>query len=192
LILVGGGASSGKSDFALSLARRLGQKRVFLATAQAGDEEMAERIRRHRQGRGADFVTVEEPFQVSATIGILKQHSPRYDVLVLDCLTLWLSNMLCQGMDGSVIGDRVEEMVRALAEATMHAVIVTNEVGLGLIPETPLGRRFREVAGQAHQRLSHAADEVYFAVLGTMLRIKPAPAAGAMGNPRDGFHFPVS
>src|SRR5579871_1412949 len=145
LILVGGGASSGKSDFALSLARRLGQKRVFLATAQAGDEEMAERIRRHRQGRGADFVTVEEPFQVSATIGILKQHSPRYDVLVLDCLTLWLSNMLCQGMDGSVIGDRVEEMVRALAEATMHAVIVTNEVGLGLIPETPLGRRFREV-----------------------------------------------
>jgi adenosylcobinamide kinase/adenosylcobinamide-phosphate guanylyltransferase len=171
-ILVGGGARSGKSAFALALARTLGTRRLFLATAEAGDEEMAERIRRHRQSRGDDFTTVEEP---RAIADVLRRQGG-YDVLVLDCLTLWLSNMLLEGADGDAVLRSVDDLIAVLANGSMHAVIITNEVGMGLVPETALGRLFRDVAGFAHQRLSAAADEVYFAVLGTMLRIKPAPA----------------
>jgi adenosylcobinamide kinase/adenosylcobinamide-phosphate guanylyltransferase len=170
LILVGGGARSGKSDFALALARTLGKRRLFLATAQAGDEEMAERIRRHRQTRGDDFITIEEPHAVPETLS----RQTGYDVLVLDCLTLWISNMLLEGAEVEAILRRIDDLISILAGGGMHAVIITNEVGMGLVPETPLGRVFRDVTGFAHQRLSKAADEVYFAVLGTMLRIKPA------------------
>ncbi len=172
LILIGGGARSGKSDFALKLARSLGQRRLFLATAQARDAEMAERICRHRETRGDDFTTIEEPLALASAISA----QDTYDVLVLDCLTLWLSNLLLEGTDPETIQNQVEELTRLVRAGSMHAIIITNEVGMGLVPETPLGRVFRDVAGIAHQRLSQAADEVYFAVLGTMLRIKPSPA----------------
>ncbi len=173
IILVGGGVRSGKSDFALSLARRLGKRRLFLATAQAGDDEMAERIRRHRQTRGEDFVTIEEPLAVADAIRRHQDH----DVLVLDCLTLWLSNLLVQGCSQEQALQRVDDLLAVLAERMQHAVIITNEVGMGIVPETALGRMFRDVAGLAHHRLSHLADEVYLAVLGTILRIKPGPTA---------------
>jgi adenosylcobinamide kinase/adenosylcobinamide-phosphate guanylyltransferase len=171
-ILVGGGARSGKSAFALALARTLGKRRLFVATAQAGDDEMAERIRRHRESRGNDFTTVEEPVAIADA---LRRHDG-YDVLVLDCLTLWLSNMLLEGANAEAILRSVDDLIAMLANGSMHAVIITNEVGMGLVPDTALGRVFRDLAGFAHQRLSAAADEVYFAMLGTMLRIKPAPA----------------
>jgi adenosylcobinamide kinase/adenosylcobinamide-phosphate guanylyltransferase len=173
IILVGGGARSGKSAFALELARSLGTQRLFVATAQPGDAEMAERIRRHQQSRGDGFTTLEEPLAIEQA---LLGRQTRYDVLVLDCVTLWLSNMLLQGMDADAILLRVDGLIAALAGGPGHAVIITNEVGMGLVPETALGRVFRDVAGSVHQRLSAAADEVYFAVLGAMLRIKPAPA----------------
>jgi adenosylcobinamide kinase / adenosylcobinamide-phosphate guanylyltransferase len=172
LILIGGGARSGKSDFALSLARSLGSRRLFLATAEARDDEMADRIRRHQEHRGNDFTTVEEPLAVTAA---LSRHQA-YDVLVLDCLTLWISNLLLAGTESEKILGKVDELLAHVRAAGVHGVIITNEVGMGLVPETALGRTFRDVAGLAHQRLSQAADEVYFAVLGTMLRIKPAPA----------------
>ncbi len=172
LILVGGGARSGKSDFALSLARSLGKRRLFLATAQAGDEEMADRIRRHRLTRGDDFTTIEEPLALAE---VIRRHRG-YDVLVLDCLTLWLANLLGQGTAADAVLNRVEDLIGALGQGAMPAVVITNEVGLGIVPESPLGRLFRDVAGRAHQCLSRAADEVYCAILGTMLRIKPAPA----------------
>lgn len=172
IIFIGGGTRSGKSAFALSLARRLGQRRLFLATAQPGDDEMRQRIERHRRDRGADFCTIEEPLAVAEAI---QQHAD-YDVVLLDCLTLWLSNLLLDGIEPQTILQRVEELTAALGRRPLHAVVVSNEVGLGIVPETPLGRTFRDVAGLAHQRISAAADEVYFAVLGTMLRIKPSPA----------------
>jgi adenosylcobinamide kinase/adenosylcobinamide-phosphate guanylyltransferase len=172
LILIGGGVRCGKSDFALSLARQLGQRRLFLATAQAGDDEMAQRILCHRQARGDDFVTIEEPLAVAEAI---RQQS-NFDVLVLDCLTLWLSNLLVQGCSHEQAVGRVDEMLTVLTEQTGHAVIVTNEVGMGIVPESALGRLFRDVAGLAHQRVSQAADEVYLGVLGTILRVKPGPA----------------
>jgi adenosylcobinamide kinase/adenosylcobinamide-phosphate guanylyltransferase len=178
VILVGGGARSGKSDFALTVARRLGSGRLFLATAEPGDEEMHARICRHRQTRGPDFHTVEEPLAVADVF----RRVQGYDVVVLDCLTLWLANLLLGGKDAEAVLWQVEELAGVLDRRLVHAVIVTSEVGLGLVPETPLGRTFRDVAGQAHQRLAEMADEVYFGVLGVMLRLKPAPVTPAGGT----------
>lgn len=172
VILVGGGTRSGKSAFALSLARRLGERRLYLATARAGDDEMRDRIARHRRERGGDFETVEEPLAVPQAIRKHNGHA----VVVVDCLTLWLSNLLCGGDAPDAILKRVDELVTVLAARPGHAIVVTNEVGMGIVPESALGRTFRDLAGTAHQRLSQAADEVYVAILGTMLRIKPAPA----------------
>jgi adenosylcobinamide kinase / adenosylcobinamide-phosphate guanylyltransferase len=170
-ILVGGGTRSGKSNFALSLARSLGSRRLFVATAQAGDDEMRERIGRHRSTRGSDFQTMEEPI---AVVDLIRQVHDQ-DVVVLDCLTLWLANLLMEGNDPDMVLRRVEELAAVLAQRFVHTVIVSSEVGLGLVPETPLGRTFRDVAGLAHQRLASMADQVYFGVLGVMLRLKPAP-----------------
>lgn len=171
IIVVGGGTRSGKSDFALAAARRLGKRRLFVATAQAGDEEMRWRIRRHQESRGSDFHTVEEPLGVADLLRGVSEH----DVIVLDCITLWLANLLLQGKEADEVLQCVEELADVLARRRVHAVVVTSEVGLGLVPETPLGRTFRDITGRAHQRLAALADEVYFGVLGVMLRLKPAP-----------------
>jgi adenosylcobinamide kinase/adenosylcobinamide-phosphate guanylyltransferase len=168
LILVGGGTRSGKSDFALGVARSLGQRRLFVATAQAGDEEMAERIQKHRRTRGPDFDTMEEPLAIAP----LFRESSRFDVVVLDCLTLWLTNLL---LANEPVERQLENLADVLSLRAVNAVIVSSEVGLGLVPETPLGRTFRDVAGLAHQRLASIADQVYLGVLGVMLRLKPAP-----------------
>jgi adenosylcobinamide kinase / adenosylcobinamide-phosphate guanylyltransferase len=172
IVFIGGGTRSGKSAFAVSLARRLGERRLFLATALPGDDEMSERIRRHRRDRGDDFLTIEEPRAVAETI----QRYANYDVVLLDCLTLWLSNLLLDGVEPETVLQHVAELAAVLARRSLHAVVVSSEVGLGIVPETPLGRTFRDVAGLAHQRMSATADAVYFAVLGTLLRIKPSPA----------------
>jgi adenosylcobinamide kinase/adenosylcobinamide-phosphate guanylyltransferase len=168
-ILIGGGARAGKSAFALSLARQLGTRRLLLATAQARDEEMRERIARHRAERGADFETVEEPVDVvevaSQVTGV--------DVLVLDCVTLWLSNLRLAGRREPEILTEVDALCDELARAPFHAVLVTNEVGMGLVPDTPIGRAFRDLTGRAHQRLARFADELYFGVLGTIVRLIP-------------------
>jgi adenosylcobinamide kinase/adenosylcobinamide-phosphate guanylyltransferase len=172
LILVGGGARSGKSRFALTLARRLGARRLFVATGQAKDDEMRTRIQAHQQSRGPDFRTLEEPLALADALREVKD----VDIAVVDCLTLWLANLLLDGKSPAQIETRVRDLGDMLGRRAFHAIIVTNEVGMGIVPETPLGRVFRDVAGSAHQELSQAADEVYFAVLGTMLRLKPTPA----------------
>src|SRR5262245_33160587 len=155
LHLIGGGTRSGKSDFALALARRLGRRRLFLATAQAGDAEMRERIHLHRQTRGPDFRTLEEPLAVPEAICRVED----CDVIVLDCLTLWLANLLLQDKPPREVLGRVEDLAAALRRQPARVVVVTSEVGLGIVPETPLGRTFRDVAGLAHQRLAALAAE---------------------------------
>ncbi len=177
LILVGGGTRSGKSSFALGVARRLGPRRLFVATAQPGDDEMHDRIRRHRETRGPDFQTVEEPLAVAEVF-----RRAQGQVVVLDCLTFWLANLLLAGLDSQAVLLRVEELAGVLAQRLSPVVLVTSEVGLGLVPETPLGRTFRDVAGLAHQRFAQVADEVYFGVLGIMLRLKPGPVVPVGGD----------
>lgn len=170
LILVGGGARSGKSAFALELARGLGARRAFVATAQALDAEMAARIAAHRVERGGEFETVEAPRDLAGALARVEA-----DVVVVDCLTLWLSNLLLRGDDLPRIAAQVEEVAAVLGRRRCHAVLVTNEVGLGLVPETALGRAFRDAAGRTHQRLARDADRVYLAALGCVLRLRPAP-----------------
>jgi adenosylcobinamide kinase/adenosylcobinamide-phosphate guanylyltransferase len=168
-ILIGGGARSGKSAFALALARRLGRRRVVVATARATDAEMEERIARHRAERGDDFTTIEEPLDVSGVIMRLAG----VDVMVLDCMTLWLSNLLVAGRRESEILAQVDGLAEVLATVRFHSVVVTNEVGMGLVPDRPLGRVFRDLAGRAHQRLAGVVDEIYFGVLGTIVGLQP-------------------
>jgi adenosylcobinamide kinase/adenosylcobinamide-phosphate guanylyltransferase len=176
LILVGGGCRSGKSRFALARARELAPdpaRRVFLATGQAFDDEMRQRIAIHRAERGGDFVTVEEPTRVVETLAAVDP--ARTDAVLVDCLTLWLSNLLLADLGDERILADVDRLVATCATRRVDVVLVTNEVGMGVVPESALGRRFRDLAGFAHQRLAGAADEVYVAMLGCVLRVHPGP-----------------
>jgi adenosylcobinamide kinase / adenosylcobinamide-phosphate guanylyltransferase len=174
VVLVGGGARSGKSAFALAYAERLGPRRAFVATAQAFDEEMAARIARHRAERGATFVTLEEPLHIEKAITWASEVD-KADVIVVDCLTLWITNLLLRGDAAEAIERAAGKLAAAAARPGRHILFVTNEVGLGLVPETPLGRVFRDVAGRVHQRFAAVADEIYFAAMGVILRLRPDP-----------------
>jgi adenosylcobinamide kinase/adenosylcobinamide-phosphate guanylyltransferase len=171
VVLVGGGVRSGKSAYAVARARALGSRRAFLATARAYDEEMAERIRRHQAERAGDFALIEEPIAVAEAVARLDG----FDVAVIDCITLWLSNQLLDGVSPGEIERRASSLAGALRSAPCHVVVVTNEVGMGVHPETALGRTFRDLAGRTHQALARAADEIHLAVLGVLLRLKPGP-----------------
>lgn len=171
-ILVGGGVRCGKSAFALRLAERLGSRRVFVATAQAFDAEMAERIAAHQLERAQQFRTVEEPLALPEA---LRREAASADVIVIDCLTLWLSNLILADADSERVSQRVDDLAAVLAARSCHVIMVTNEVGMGLVPETALGRLFRDCAGRAHQRLARECDEVYAGMLGCILRLRPAP-----------------
>lgn len=173
LILIGGGVRCGKSTFALALARRLGKRRGYIATAQARDDEMALRIERHIQERGADFRTIEAPINVVEALAA----AGNVDVVVLDCLTLWLANLLLRSDALSEILRQVDRFIETARSKNFHTIVVTNEVGMGIVPETPLGRDFRDLCGRAHQALSARSDEVYFGALGTLIRLKPGPLA---------------
>ena len=171
VVLVGGGVRTGKSRFALERARSLGPRRVFIATAERLDAEMDRRIQDHARTRGNDFRTIEEPLAVPETLLAIRDA----DVVVVDCLTLWLSNLLTRGSFD--IGKQVAALEAALARRAFHTVVVTNEVGMGIVPETPLGRRFRDAAGEAHQTLATIADEIYMDAMGVILRLRPEPVA---------------
>jgi adenosylcobinamide kinase / adenosylcobinamide-phosphate guanylyltransferase len=173
LILVTGGSRSGKSSYALELAGKRNGPRTYLATAQAFDDEMKQRIAAHRRSRPADWGLVEEPLRVSAALAAAL---PAARTIVLDCVTLWMSNLLLadEGFDEHAAESRARELVECAQGAPGAAVIVvTNEVGSGVVPETVLGRRFRDCAGRANEVIARAADEVYLMVSGIPLRIKP-------------------
>jgi adenosylcobinamide kinase/adenosylcobinamide-phosphate guanylyltransferase len=171
-ILIGGGVRSGKSAYALERARTLGTRRVFIATAEAFDDDMRERARRHRDERGDEFVTVEAP---RLLVPALLEASRRADVVVIDCLTLWLSNLLLEGLLQAEIALRVRELCELLPTLAAHVVVVSNEVGMGVVPESSLGRAFRDVSGAAHQALAGQAHELYFALMGQLMRLRPGP-----------------
>jgi adenosylcobinamide kinase/adenosylcobinamide-phosphate guanylyltransferase len=170
-VFIGGGARSGKSRYALARAQALGRRRLFVATAEPFDDEMRERIARHREQRGLAFDTIEEPSALPEVIATDRAH----DVIVVDCLTLWLSNLLYRGADVELATRRIDALCDAIRARRAHVVLVSNEVGMGLVPETPLGRLFRDLAGGAHQRLAAAADEVHLAAMGLVVRLRPGP-----------------
>jgi adenosylcobinamide kinase / adenosylcobinamide-phosphate guanylyltransferase len=167
MILIGGGARSGKSRFALERARRekkerQGKNLVFIATAEAGDEEMRQRIEQHRAHRGPDFTTVEAPVELPAAI-----RSVDGDAVVVDCLTLWLANILDRDVDAAT-----HELEQAARSSRACVILVTNEVGCGIVPDNALAREFRDRAGILNQRMAEIASEVYWMVFGQPLRIK--------------------
>lgn len=169
IILIGGGARSGKSALAVNLARQVNGHRLFVATAEAKDAEMQERILHHRSQRGKDFDTREVPLELLEAL----QNVVGFDVVVIDCLTLWLSNQLMRDRSPTYVLQELQAVIELLQNRSFTTIIVTNEVGMGIVPTSPLGRMFRDLAGQSHQLLSSQAEQIYFAVLGVMLRLRP-------------------
>lgn len=165
-LLVLGGARSGKSGYALKRAEAEEGEHVFVATAQAFDAEMRERIERHRGERGALWATVEAPIDLVET---LEAWRGRGAVLLVDCLTLWTSNLLLAGND---IGKATQGLCAAIGAHDGTIILVANEVGLGIVPDNALARSFRDEAGRMNQAIAAAADEVTFIAAGLPLRLK--------------------
>lgn len=168
LTLILGGARSGKSRWGEALVAAAPAPWAYLATAQAVDDEMAQRIAEHRARRGAGWHTVEVPLALGEAIAALDPVAP----ILVDCLTLWLSNLMLGGHD---LAAALAALDRALDGRTAPTVLVANEVGLGLVPETPLGRAFRDQAGRLNQHLAARADQVTLMVAGLPLTVKGAP-----------------
>ncbi|MCP5159139.1 MAG: bifunctional adenosylcobinamide kinase/adenosylcobinamide-phosphate guanylyltransferase [Gammaproteobacteria bacterium] len=162
-----GGARSGKSAFAQRRAIASGLHVVYLATAQAGDAEMAERIARHRAERPLGWGLVEEPLALAAA---LNAHAALDRCLLVDCLTLWLNNLLAIG-EGRLT-DEVDALLETLPVLPGHILLVSNEVGQGIVPANPLARRFRDEAGCLHQAVAALCDQVSFIIAGLPLTLK--------------------
>ena len=168
--LVLGGARSGKSRHAEALVIAAARAATYIATAEAGDAEMAARIAEHRRRRGVFWHTVEEPLDLASAI---RAHADPARPILVDCLTLWLSNLL---LAERVIEHESETLCAALRDASGPVVLVANEVGLGLVPETPLGRVFRDAAGRLNQAVAALADRVVFIAAGLPLVLKGGAA----------------
>lgn len=171
LILVTGGARAGKSRFAQRLVERGPfRRRLFVATAVACDEEMAARIARHRGSRNGLWSTLEEPTQLPARIP--KKFLAPGGAILFDCLPTFLTNLLLEGLPESAIRSRMGRVLRACQKPGLTALFVTNEVGLGIVPEHPQARKFRDLLGTVNQQAARAADEVYLLVAGLPVRVK--------------------
>jgi adenosylcobinamide kinase / adenosylcobinamide-phosphate guanylyltransferase len=167
LVFVTGGARSGKSTFALNLARATQEPVTFIATAQAFDAEMTERITKHQLERPQDWTTIEAPIDVQSA---LKQVKTR--VVILDCLSLLVSNLMLENFSEAKIQERIDDMLEIANARDLKLIVVTNEVGSGIVPEYPLGRLFRDVLGRANQTVAAASSEAYLLVAGLSLKLK--------------------
>ncbi len=166
LVLVLGGARSGKSAYAERLVAGSGLEAIYVATATPGDSEMAARIAEHRKRRGAEWRTVEAPDDLE---GALTVEAGEGRAVLVDCLTLWLSNLMLAGADVEARGPALAGMTQRLSGL---CVFVSNEVGLGLVPDNPLGRRFRDAQGRLNQSIAAVADHVVFMAAGLPLVLK--------------------
>jgi adenosylcobinamide kinase/adenosylcobinamide-phosphate guanylyltransferase len=165
-ILITGGARSGKSTLAERMTLALGQPAIYIATAQAHDAEMADRISRHQDRRGPEWRTVQEPRDLLGALVASDGQGPR----LVDCLTLWLTNMMLADEDWQ---SATLALAQALPLQTSPVLFVTNEVGAGIVPENALARAFRDAAGLVNQQIAKACDELWFCVAGHPLRVKP-------------------
>ncbi len=176
ITLITGGARSGKSSFALSLGLRNYSKRAFIATAVPFDQEMKDRISRHREERGDQFHTIEEPIELPRVLTVLPGGT---EVGVVDCLTVWLGNLYhhFQGEEEKV-RVQVEAFLVHLDHPVCDLILVTNEVGWGIVPENPLARSFRDMAGYVNRRVAQKAAHTYLLCCGIPLTLKGEPLRG--------------
>ncbi len=169
IVLVIGGCRSGKSSFALDYANKHFRQKVFLATSQALDNEMEQRIKKHREARGPDWATVEEPAELTK---VLASPNTDYDVILIDCLTMWISNLLMAGEGEEEILSRAEQLVEFMRKTPQSIIAVSNEVGTGIVPENKLARVFRDIVGLANQMVAACSDIVVMTVAGLPQVIK--------------------
>ena len=168
--LITGGCRSGKSQYALKIASKLSGSKVFIATAEARDNEMRNRIKKHQKERGPEWLTVEEPLNLS---NVLREEEKRQTkIIVLDCITLWISNLLLMPLSSEKIFRRVDEVLNYCIQSKMKLIFITNEVGAGIVPESELGRQFRDLAGIVNQKFASHFDEVVNMVSGIPMVIK--------------------
>ena len=166
-ILITGGVKSGKSRFALKIAREIEKgEKIFIATARPIDEEMEDKIEKHEKERGSDFQTVEEPIHLGDTLKKINQST-----VVIDCLTLWLSNLFFEVRESEKLFE-IESFIQALKEFGGNIIIVTNEVGWGIIPESETSRNYQAELGRLNQEVAEICDEVYVLISGIPSRVK--------------------
>lgn len=177
--MVLGGDRSGKSNFAEQLAAKSGESVTYVATAAILDEEMERRVLYHKASRPGFWQTVEEPVYL---VKVLEEHGDKNKVFLIDCLTIWLSNLMIDQKSPFIdisekerigyILQEVEKLVISGRRFSSHLIVVSNEVGMGIVPEYPLGRTFRDLAGQVNQILARHADQVYFVIAGLVKKLK--------------------
>ena len=171
LLVVTGGTRSGKSRYAVERASAWGSRVLYVATCQPADDEMRERVRRHQAERPSTWTTFEPGAHV---LPVVQEQGPSADGILLDCLTLYVSSLLMSGSGEEAVMRQVDELCSALRQVGRPAAIVTNEVGWGVVPETPLGRLFRDAAGRANQVAARHAQEVVLMVSGLPMVVKHA------------------
>jgi len=173
LVLILGGARAGKSTFALKMANGISERICFVATAEALDDEMKRRIKNHREERPANWSTVEEP----RDLGLAMQQTGESEVVIVDCLTLFVSNWMMAETDADKMNlkvlDAVNNFLKTTSASNQTVICVSNEVGLGVVPDNALGRLYRDTLGRVNQLGAAAADRVYLVVAGLPLQIKP-------------------
>ncbi len=178
--LVIGGCKSGKSSYALDLADRIAAgkssvdisppgRKIFLATSVPADPEMEERVIAHKKERGENWLTIEEPVSIAEEI---IEYSTKADVILIDCLTLWISNLLYKGNDKKKIIEYVQKLVKAVDNTECSVILVSNEVGAGIVPENKIARMFRDIAGITNQEVAKAVTRVVWTIAGIPVNIK--------------------
>lgn len=169
ITLILGGTRSGKSQYAIKLAKATNKQVLFIATACTLDKEMQLRIRLHKKNRPSDWKTIEEPKNL---VSILKNLPTKPKLIIIDCLTLYISNLLMDNCTDAYIEDKVGSILKVIKKSDFDSVLISNEVGLGIVPDNPLARRFRDLSGRINQRVANVSDRVYFMISGLAMDVK--------------------
>ena len=170
IVFIIGGCRSGKSKHALQTAEKMpGNRKIYIATCVPQDNEMKQRVARHQKERSQNWVTVEEPLHLPEAI---LENSPKADVMLVDCLTLWVSNLLMKTDDEKQLEEMISQLIDTLEKATCPIVLVSNEVGTGIVPENRLARQYRDIIGLANQAVAKTAGKVIWMVAGIPVTVK--------------------
>lgn len=169
IVFILGGARSGKSSYAVELAKKLNKRTVFIATCTSFDDEMKERIKMHKAQRPKEWKVIEEGKDISSVLTNLKN---KYEIILIDCLGMWISNLLSDGLNDKEVEEEVLRLIKSISKFKGVTILVSNEVGMGIVPDNPLARRFRDLLGRANQIIARNADEVIFMQSGIPVVIK--------------------